>query len=303
MLPATLGVGQHVLGARLHPAHRPADESGQGAERRLVRVGPRLHAEPAADVGHDDTRPARLAPARTAGPARLGWDAPLARGVVDEAVALPPGDAGPALHRSAAHPADVEVELDDDVALGEVGRAGEAQSAPRRSCRDQGTARRHRRRPRRDRRRRRGARSRRPPRRPHPWRSTWTRPRRRRSVRRRSALAPTPARGAPSLAAGWGTGWRRYVAAGRGSSAVNTPSTPGIAAASLLSMPVSSAWANSDRTHTAWAARSTAMSSTKRPPPVTKRGSSIRRTALPSTLTVDPARPLVPLLGVDWPAA
>jgi hypothetical protein len=44
---------EHVLGAGLVPAHRPADLAGDPREHQLLRMRTDLGAEPAADVGGD----------------------------------------------------------------------------------------------------------------------------------------------------------------------------------------------------------------------------------------------------------
>ena len=56
MVVAGMRRGQQVLVAVLDPAHREVEFEGQRGEDDLLRIEPRLRAEPAADIGRDDAQ-------------------------------------------------------------------------------------------------------------------------------------------------------------------------------------------------------------------------------------------------------
>ena len=56
MVVAGMRRGQQMLVAILDPAHRVVEFEGQRGEDDLLRIEPRLRAEPAADIGRDDAQ-------------------------------------------------------------------------------------------------------------------------------------------------------------------------------------------------------------------------------------------------------
>ncbi len=95
----------------------------------------------------------------------------------------------------------------------------------------------------------------------------------------------------------WPSGVRSELRCGIRSSSVKTACTPGAARAARVSMPLTVAWACGERTNTADSVPGSAMSSMKRPLPVSSAGSSTRAVRAPKLILA------VLMLVQAWSAA
>ena len=84
-----------------------------------------------------------------------------------------------------------------------------------------------------------------------------------------------------NLVCGTGVCGIGFIPSAAQSAPVNTPSTPGIALAALVSMRTIRACGCGERTIAAWVSPSMLKSSVKRPLPVSSRASSLRRIGWP----------------------